>query len=94
MPETINTAKKRESGKKPLRFIFITPFSDIPFFETVKKGMNDAAKQLNVSCEFTGTQHALARYLGVTPVGLNRIIARVRSALASSCFIAANVLNK
>jgi simple sugar transport system substrate-binding protein len=37
-----------------LRFIFITSFADIPFFEPVKKGMNDAADQLDVLCEFTG----------------------------------------
>ncbi len=38
----------------PLRFIFITPFNGIPFFDTVKQGINDASGQLNVSCEFTG----------------------------------------
>jgi simple sugar transport system substrate-binding protein len=42
------------NAKKPLRFIFITPFADIPFFESVKQGMNDAAKQLEISCTFTG----------------------------------------
>lgn len=40
--------------EKKFRFIFITPFADIPFFGTVKQGMNDAAVQLGVSCEFTG----------------------------------------
>jgi simple sugar transport system substrate-binding protein len=40
----------------PLRLIFITPFAGIPFFDTVKQGINDAAGQLNVSCEFTGPE--------------------------------------
>ena len=39
---------------KNLRFMFITPFIDINFFKPVKKGMADAAKQMGVSCEFTG----------------------------------------
>ena len=53
----ILTENKEIAGageSEPLRFIFITPFADIPFFETVKKGMNDAAGQLAVSSEFTG----------------------------------------
>jgi len=57
MVEKVNsegTAQDCASGREPLRFIFITPFADIPFFEPVKKGMNDAAEQLGVSCEFTG----------------------------------------
>ena len=41
-------------AKETLRFMFITPFADINFFLPVKKGMADAAKQMGVSCEFTG----------------------------------------
>ena len=40
--------------KTKLRFIFITSFADIPFLVPGKKGMNDAAEQLGVSCDFTG----------------------------------------
>ncbi len=54
MSMNANKSENSGSGQNPLRFIFITPFADIPFFETVKKGMNDAAGQLGVSCDFTG----------------------------------------
>ena len=54
MTKNINTAENNAGEQKSLRFIFITPFADIPFFESVKKGMNDAAGQLGVSCNFTG----------------------------------------
>jgi simple sugar transport system substrate-binding protein len=42
-------------AKEPLKFIFITTCKDEAFFEPVKKGMSDAAKAMNVQCEFTGT---------------------------------------
>ncbi len=38
-----------------LHFIFISTCANESFFDPVKKGMNDAAGMLNVSCEFTGT---------------------------------------
>jgi simple sugar transport system substrate-binding protein len=38
-----------------MKFIYITPFVNEDFFINVKKGMNDAAGLLRVSCEFTGT---------------------------------------
>lgn len=50
-----NAAVTSQTGtNRPLRLAFITPFSDIPFFGPVKKGMEDAARQLNVQCEFKG----------------------------------------
>jgi simple sugar transport system substrate-binding protein len=47
-------AQDRPTGERALKIAFITPFSDIPFFGPVKKGVADAAKQLNVQCEFKG----------------------------------------
>ena len=41
--------------------MFITCCVDEPFFGPVKKGMHDAAKMMDVDCEFIGTQ-------GVDPV--------------------------
>ena len=41
---------------RPLRLIFITCFKDATFFQPVKKGMADAAKAMNVQCEFAGTE--------------------------------------
>jgi len=41
---------------KPLRFIFIAPLIKEAFFGPVKKGMNDAARMMGVSCTFTGTE--------------------------------------
>ena len=54
MSKNVSSVENSGGGQDSLRFIFITPFADIPFFETVKKGMSDAAEQLGVSCEFTG----------------------------------------
>ena len=52
MKESGNGAQ--ELGDGSLRFIFVTPFADIDFFSSVKKGMRDAAKQVGVACEFVG----------------------------------------
>ncbi|WP_419194544.1 substrate-binding domain-containing protein [Novipirellula herctigrandis] len=41
---------------KPLRIAFITCSVEGKFFEPVKRGMNDAAKLLGVTCEFKGTR--------------------------------------
>jgi len=43
-------------GAKELRFVFITCCRDEAFFGPVKKGMADAARAMNVRCEFTGTE--------------------------------------
>jgi simple sugar transport system substrate-binding protein len=43
-------------GPKPLRFVFITCCRDEAFFDPVKQGMADAAKQMNVRCQFIGTE--------------------------------------
>ncbi len=40
---------------KPLRLVFITCAVDAPFFVPVRQGMRDAARMLDVACEFTGT---------------------------------------
>lgn len=54
MADSTQSAEGSGVAAEPLRFIFITSFAEIPFFEPVKKGMQDAAQQLNVRCEFTG----------------------------------------
>jgi simple sugar transport system substrate-binding protein len=41
---------------KPLRFAFITCCRDEAFFDPVKQGMADAARAMNVCCEFIGTE--------------------------------------
>jgi simple sugar transport system substrate-binding protein len=51
---SICTAAPPES--RPLRLIFITCAKDAVFFQPVKKGMADAAKAMNVQCDFTGTE--------------------------------------
>jgi simple sugar transport system substrate-binding protein len=43
-------------AKEPLRLVFITCCKDEAFFGPAKKGMADAAKMMNVQCEFTGTE--------------------------------------
>ena len=43
------------AAEEPLRFVFITCCRDEAFFGPVKKGMADAARAMNVRCEFTGT---------------------------------------
>ena len=40
----------------PLRLAFITCTVDARFFEPVKKGMSDAAKMMEVECDFLGTE--------------------------------------
>jgi simple sugar transport system substrate-binding protein len=42
--------------EKPQRFAFITCCENSPFFEPVKKGMNDAAKMMKVRCDWLGTE--------------------------------------
>ena len=42
------------AGDKPLRLMFISPFSEAKFFEPVKKGMNDAAALMDVEATFAG----------------------------------------
>lgn len=49
------TGQVTESGK-PLRLAFITTCVEAKFFEPVKKGMQDAAKKMNVQCDFIGTE--------------------------------------
>ena len=44
-----------EARPEPLRLVFISCAADAKFFEPVKQGMRDAARMLNVQCEFKGT---------------------------------------
>lgn len=43
------------SQQQTFKFVFITCAVDQPFFGPVKKGMEDAARMLNVECDFVGT---------------------------------------
>ena len=44
------------SSEKKLQLIFLTPFVDYGFFRPMRKGVQDAAKALNVHATFTGTR--------------------------------------
>src|SRR4051812_27409740 len=48
-------------SQRRLKLVFITCCVDEPFFGPVKKGMHDAAKRMDVDCDFIGTK-------GVDPV--------------------------
>ena len=48
-------ATQPEANKKPLRLAFITCCKDAVFFKPVIKGMNDAAKAMQVKCDWLGT---------------------------------------
>src|SRR3954471_22521997 len=48
-------------SQRRLKLVFITCCVDEPFFGPVKKGMHDAAKMMDVDCDFIGTK-------GVDPV--------------------------
>ncbi len=70
--------------KKPLWFVFITTCRDEDFFRPVKKGMEDAAKMLNVRCEFRGT----------AGVDVKAQVEMVRKAVAEGCDgIALNIID-
>jgi simple sugar transport system substrate-binding protein len=69
---------------KELRFVFITCCRDEAFFNPVKKGMTDAARAMNVRCEFTGTEG----------VDLKAQADMVRKAVADGCHgIALNIVD-
>jgi simple sugar transport system substrate-binding protein len=48
-------AERPVQPARTLRFAFITTCVDEDFFNPVKKGVRDAAVQMNVQCTFTGT---------------------------------------
>jgi len=67
-----------------LRFVFITCCRDEAFFNPVKKGMADAARAMNVRCEFIGTDG----------VDLKAQAEMVRKAVADGCHgIALNIID-
>jgi simple sugar transport system substrate-binding protein len=49
-------SQQPQPGQKKLKFIFITCVVHEDFFVTVKKGMEDAARMMDVECTFTGTE--------------------------------------
>ncbi len=53
---SLSPKAKHDVSQKPLRLAFITCAVDAKFFGPVKKGMNDAAKMLDVECDFLGTE--------------------------------------
>lgn len=76
--------KDKPAGDRVLKFAFITPFSEIPFFGPVKKGVADAARQLDVQCEFRGP----------TDGGPEGQIAMIREMVAKGCDgIAVNIID-
>ena len=53
------TSEKPQEGEEEedkLRFIFITCVVNEDFFIPVKKGMEDAARKMDIECTFTGTE--------------------------------------
>lgn len=48
-------ARAADKQGKRLRLVFITTCTEAKFFEPVIKGMRDAARLMEVDCEFTGT---------------------------------------
>src|SRR4051812_14715078 len=48
-------------SQQRLKLVFVTCCVDEPFFGPVKKGMHDAAKMMDVDCDFIGTK-------GVDPI--------------------------
>jgi simple sugar transport system substrate-binding protein len=62
-------------NNRRLKLVFITCCVDEPFFGPVKKGMHDAAKMMDVDCDFIGTK-------GVDPVEQAKM---VRQAVADGC---------
>jgi simple sugar transport system substrate-binding protein len=79
------SADAAESSRpRELRFVFITCCRDEAFFNPVKKGMSDAARAMNVRCEFTGTEG----------VDLKAQAEMVRKAVADGCHgIALNIVD-
>jgi len=54
--EPADAARREVASSRKLRFVFITCAVDQAFFAPVKKGMQDAARMLEVECAFVGTQ--------------------------------------
>lgn len=77
-------ARSQPSDSRPLRFVFITCCRDEAFFDPVKKGMADAARAMDVRCEFIGTEG----------VDVKAQAAMVRKAVADGCDgIALNIID-
>lgn len=49
------SATAEQISQKKLKLAFVTCFVDQAFFVPVKKGMNDAARLMDVDCDFLGT---------------------------------------
>jgi simple sugar transport system substrate-binding protein len=81
-PQTVRADEP--SPERQLRFVFITCCRDEAFFGPVKQGMADAARAMNVRCEFTGTEG----------VDLKAQAEMVRKAVADGCDgIALNIID-
>lgn len=79
----IKTQIRAEQAEK-LKFAFITCSIEAKFFEPLKKGMQDAAKMLDVHCDFMGTQG----------VDLKKQVELIRDAMRSSYDgIAVNIIH-
>jgi simple sugar transport system substrate-binding protein len=72
-------------GQHRLKLVFITCCVDQAFFAPVKKGMNDAAKMMDVDCDFIGTKD----------VDVPKQVEMVRQAIANGYDgIALNLIDK
>src|ERR1044072_3300090 len=56
-------------NQRRLKLVFVTCCVDEPFFGPVKKGMHDAAKMMDVDCDFIGTK-------GVNPVEQAKMVSQ------------------
>ena len=52
----VSCAEESLNQESSLRLVFITCSVEGKFFEPVKQGMRDAARMMNVTCTFTGTE--------------------------------------
>lgn len=52
----LGCTEQKFQKEKPLKLAFITCCIEANFFEPVRKGMDDAAEMLGVSCDFIGTE--------------------------------------
>jgi simple sugar transport system substrate-binding protein len=83
-PALLTLQVRSSSAAEPPHFVFITTCADEAFFKAVRRGMEDAAKAMGVSAEFTGTHG----------VDIKAQAAMVREAVKAGCDgIALNIID-
>lgn len=81
-----DVGRSAEAGKpvRRLRLVLVTPCIDEPFFAQVTQGARDAARLMDVDCDFWGTQ----------AVDIEAQVAMVRKAISDGCDgIALNIID-